>query len=526
MAGSTTVPVEQAFQYPRESMRVEIMPAESCELDDPNWGRGDQRNNIGRVNARSEPPGGRPRPGPRPRASIAQPDQVDAAPTPRAPATNRRSATASYLGLVGALIAVGVLGWLFNNRAEIVLATPPPIVVPSTTVAPTTTQAPTTTTVPPTSTTAAPTTTTTTSTIPLSERSLTRIDSVSGNITPKSVTATPNGLFFAQNMMYRHSITVYDDQGSLLKTINDRVDLAAFGVRDGVVARGAPVEAAATSDGRYVYVSNYAMYGPGFGSEPDDACADSGWDNSFLYRIDTETLEIDQVIEVGAVPKFLAVSPDDQYVLVANWCSYDLSIVDTTYAREVARIDIGRHPRGVAISSDSKTAYITEMGGSDIAIVSLDEIVRPETRVIPPNSIDAVVGVWGVDLELDWLEGVGSGPRSLVLSPDDKYLYATLNGEGLVIKIDLETREVIEKVRTGDAPRSMAISEDGTALYIVNYDSDTVSKVLTETMEEVQELRTADKPIGITVDPNTSNVWVSNYSGVLQIFEDAVRSAP
>jgi len=411
---------------------------------------------------------------------------------------------------------------MFNNQAEEVVAAPVTTVAPTTTLAPTTTAAPTTSVAP--TTTAAPTTTTstttTTTTIPLAERELARIDSVTGNISPKSVTATPSGLFFAQNMMYRHSVTVYDDQGSLLKTINDRVDLAEFGVPNGVVARGAPVEAASTSDGRYVYVSNYAMYGPGFGPEPGDSCADSGWDNSYVYRVDTETLEIDQVIEVGAVPKFLAVSPDDQYVLVANWCSYDLSIVDTTYAREIARIDIGRHPRGVAISSDSSTAYVTEMGGSDIAVVPLDKIERPETRIIPPNSIDAVIGDWGVDLDLDWIEGVGRGPRSVVLSPDDKFLYATLNGEGRVIKIDLETNEVVERVRTGDAPRSMAISTDGTTLYVVNYNSDTMSKVLTADMEEVQELRTADKPIGITVDPNTSNVWVSNYSGVLQIFAD------
>lgn len=320
--------------------------------------------------------------------------------------------------------------------------------------------------------------------------------------------------------MYRHTVTVYDEQGSLLKTIDDRVDLASFGVPGGVVAKGAPVEAASTSDGRYVYVSNYAMYGPGFGSEPGDSCADSGWDNSFLYRVDTESLEIDQVIEVGAVPKFLAVSPDDQYVLVTNWCSYDLSIVDTTYGREIARIDIGRHPRGVAISSDSSTAYVTEMGGSDIAIIPLDEIVRPETAIIPPNSIEAVIGDWGVDFEIGWIEGVGRGPRSIVLSPDDRFLYATLNGEGRVIKVDLETNEVVERVATGAAPRSMAMSTDGSALYIVNYNSDTMSKVMTDSFEEVQEIRTADKPIGITVDPKSSNVWVSNYSGVLQIFEE------
>ena len=438
--------------------------------------------------------------------------------------------------MIFALLSVAVLGWVFNEQANTLVAAPTPEVLAETTVAPTT-AAPTTvapTTVAPTTaapTTVAPTTTavpettaapTTTTTIPLSDRSLERIESVFGDIAPKSVSATPDGdLFFAQNMMYRHTITVYDERGGLLKTINDQVDLAEFGVEGGGVVRGAPVEAASTSSGDFVYVSNYAMYGPGFGPEPGDSCTDSGWDNSYLYRVDTESLEIDEVIEVGAVPKFLAVSPDDRFVVVSNWCSYDVSIVDTASGQEVTRLDIGRHPRGVAISSDSSTAYVTEMGGTRIAVIPLDEIVKPEPGSLPPTEGTAqVADDWNVDIELDWINDVGRSPRSVVLSPDDQFLYATLNGEGRVIKIDLETREVIENVRTGDAPRSMAISDDGEALYVVNYNSNTMSKVLTSDMEEVQELSTADKPIGITVDPATSNVWVSNYSGVLQIFED------
>ena len=108
----------------------------------------------------------------------------------------------------------------------------------------------------------------------------------------------------------------------------------------------------------------------------------------------------------------------------------------------------------------------------------------------------------------------------MIISPDDRYLYATLNGDGTVIKIEIETGEVLEEVRTGIAPRSMAMSADGQVLYVVNYLSNTMSKILTETMEEVDELSVAEKPIGITVDPESGNVWVSAYSGVLQIFEE------
>jgi len=437
----------------------------------------------------------------------------------------------AYLGFLGALVLLGVLAWLFNEQASTVTAAADdpsqvlgvvevavPEVSTSTVaaaVAPTTT-APVATT---TSSSTTSTSTTTTSTIPLANRELSRVDSVFGDIAPKSVTSVGNGLFFAQNMMYRHTVTVYDEQGSLLKTINDRIDFADFGRPELGVARGAPVEAAATSDGRHVYVSNYAMYGAEFGAEPSDSCTDTGWDNSFLYRVDTATLEIDQVIEVGAVPKFLAVSPDDRWIVVSNWCSFDASVIDVASGQEVARIDMGRHPRGVAISSDSSTAYVTQMGGSDIARIPLDDITAPRSVGLGQGGAELTTG-WGTDFEIEWLTDVGRGPRTVILSPDDSILYVTLNSEGTVVKVDAETGEVLETVRTGDAPRSMALSQDGEALYVVNYNSDTLSKILTGSFEEVQELSVADKPIGITIDDATSDVWVSAYSGVLQIFED------
>jgi DNA-binding beta-propeller fold protein YncE len=80
-----------------------------------------------------------------------------------------------------------------------------------------------------------------------------------------------------------------------------------------------PVEAAFSPDGRYAYVSNYSMYGQGFGPEGSDSCTpSSGYDESFVYRIDMERLKIDAAYEVGAVPKVVAVTPDHTYVLVSN----------------------------------------------------------------------------------------------------------------------------------------------------------------------------------------------------------------
>jgi DNA-binding beta-propeller fold protein YncE len=114
----------------------------------------------------------------------------------------------------------------------------------------------------------APTTTTRPPARPSPERRMRLAKTIHGTMSPKSVVASGSGHLVAQNMMYRHSITVYDRSYRLVKTISDRVDLQALGgpAADGPV-RGAPVEAAFSPDARYAYVSNAAT-APSGGRSP------------------------------------------------------------------------------------------------------------------------------------------------------------------------------------------------------------------------------------------------------------------
>ena len=180
---------------------------------------------------------------------------------------------------------------------------------------------------------------------------------ITGNISPKSVASSGTGFVTAQNMMYRHTITVYDARTMrLVKTISDGVHLAALGFpQHPGLTHGAPVEAAFSPDGRYAYVSNYSMYGEGFGPEASDSCTpSSGYNRDYLYRVDMKKLVIDRAYYVGEVPKVVAVTPNGRYVLASNWCSWDLSVVSTWSNREVHRIPIGPYPRGIAIEPDGK----------------------------------------------------------------------------------------------------------------------------------------------------------------------------
>ncbi|MGI0487508.1 cytochrome D1 domain-containing protein [Pantanalinema rosaneae CENA516] len=332
----------------------------------------------------------------------------------------------------------------------------------------------------------------------LSTTGLTPVTTITGGLTPKSVVFSGKDLFFAQNMMYSHTINVYNRQFNLVKTISDRVTLADYGYPQFPgTQQGSPVEAAFSPDGSDAWVSNYQMYGATFSSNADDDCSPSGNHNpSFLYRIGTKNLNIDRVVQVGAVPKYVATTPNSRYVLASNWCSWDVSVVDPQQNKEIRRIQLGPYPRGIVVDAKSEKAYVAIMGSYDIAVIHLK------------------------DFTVDWLRGVGHSPRHLSLDPSGQYLYATLNGEGRVAKIDLHTGSVVNKIVTGNAPRSMVISDNGQFLYVVNYDSDTVSKVRTQDMQVVQTVNTNSAPIGITYDSKTHQVWVACYSGSIQVFQD------
>ena len=317
------------------------------------------------------------------------------------------------------------------------------------------------------------------------------------DLQPKSVVASGNGLFFAQNMMYRHNVMVFDRGGNVLARIPDDVDLAAFGVKGGVKAQGSPVEAAFLPDRSYVYVSNYKMYGPGFNPSADDNCGRAKWDDSYVYKINTSTFAIEKVIATGSVPKFMAVTPDGSRLLVSNWCGFDVSVIDTATDTSITRIDVGRHPRGIAVTKDGRYAYVTVMGESKIVKIDLRS--------------NAVVGR---------VPDAGSTPRHLLLSPDGRYLYVSNNHENLVRKIDLQAGVAVAKARTGVETRTMAMADDGESLYVVNYEDGTVSKVRTSDMKILQTEPTGVHPVGITYDPVTRQVWVANYAGTLRVFVD------
>ena len=316
-------------------------------------------------------------------------------------------------------------------------------------------------------------------------------------INPKSIVASGHGLAIANNMMYQNTVTIYDTESQeLVQELSDSISPGDFGVEgypDTVV--GAPVEAVWTEDGEYAYVSQYRL--EGMGADAHDDCANGdAIAPSAVYRYSVEDQDWDQFIEVGRVPKYVALTPDESRLLVTNWCDFDLSVIDTETGEEEMRVPLNSQPRGIAAMPDNRTVYVTAMYANEL---------------------------WEVDLETGEGEVIydsGEFPRHLVLSPDADELYVTFSWSDQLIAFDTETNEVIASADTGREPRTMDISADGTALYVVNYYEDTVSKFDAETLEEIDRQNTDTQPIGVTYDNMSGSVWVAGYQGALNIYDD------
>ncbi len=317
---------------------------------------------------------------------------------------------------------------------------------------------------------------------------------ITGKLSPKSINNNGKNMFFAQNMMYNHTVTVYDSTFNLVATINDKVKPADFGFEKikGTLT-GAPVESAATKDGKYVWVSNYNMEGDGYSNPGCDTCNGKGYDQSFVYKINTQGLKIESIVKVGSVPKFLAITPDQKKLIVSNWSSGDVSIIDLVTEKELKRINVGPAPRGIACDTGSTFAYVAIMGAWKIVKINLTTY---ETET--------------------FVSGIRN-PRHLCIDKD--YLYASLNGEQAVCRINLLTAR-IEKLTVGKAPRSMVISPVYHKLFVDCYEDSKIAVVDLTTFKPETDIKCGKYPIGVCLSNDNKQVLVSCYTGYIEVFSE------
>lgn len=136
------------------------------------------------------------------------------------------------------------------------------------------------------------------------------------------------------------------------------LDTATAAVAAEIEVGTTPVQVAFSPDGAYLYVS----------LRDEDAVA----------KVDLEAGAVVGKAAVGPGPIQVYVSPDGRYVVAANQGTEEapgttLSIVDTATLSVAGEVETGPGAHGVAIDPSGRYAYVTDLYGGDVAVVSLEE---------------------------------------------------------------------------------------------------------------------------------------------------------
>jgi YVTN family beta-propeller protein len=209
------------------------------------------------------------------------------------------------------------------------------------------------------------------------------------------------------------------------------------------------------------------------------------------------------LIKTGRTPKIISRTADSKYLLVSNWHSYNVSVLETNinehpYAKVISTIPVASIPRGIVVDDKSNRSFVAIMGGASIAVIN--------------NT------VWMKETDI----AVASNPRHIVMDTSG-HIFVSYNRLGKIACIDAETGKTLFTASTAAQPRTIMLSKNHKFLFVTCYSSDIVEvfKINDNGFSKVISLPCKGHPVGVDIfeDNGKLEAWVCSYSnGSISVF--------
>lgn len=171
----------------------------------------------------------------------------------------------------------------------------------------------------------------------------------------------------------------------------------------------------------------------------------SQMETASVFEIDTSTRTVlRQMMTYSSWSKYLALSPDERTLYVANWSGDNVTELDLgtgTVRRQIRTVDT---PRGLYVTPDGKRLFVAGFGAGQLQRITL------------------ATGASKI------LLSTGGAMRHLVGDPSRGLLYADDMARDEVFVVDLATERVRMLAKTDHTPNTMDLSPDGKVLYVSN----------------------------------------------------------
>ena len=162
-------------------------------------------------------------------------------------------------------------------------------------------------------------------------------------------------------------------------------------------------------------------------------------------------------------PVDLVLTPDEARVVTANQTTNSLSLVDLATGRVICDAPCGDRPSNLAITPVGRHVLATASYSGELLIFELLD-----------DRLDRVGSV-----------KLGFEPRGVAISPDGRLAYVALSTADAVAVVDIERREVVDRITVGRWPRFLALSSDGRRLAVGCNGARGVAVVDTDTKQQL-----------------------------------------
>lgn len=278
---------------------------------------------------------------------------------------------------------------------------------------------------------------------------------------------------------------------------------------------GKPVEMAWSHGGRYLWVPFYRRT---FDINAQDPSA--------VAVVDAAQGKIIRMFETGPLPKAVAVSGDDRYVVVTHWGDNTIGFVDISGNdpakwRTLPPLAIGKkltltYPLDREVNRDTKSGYLLR-----------GTIFTPDNRYVLIAGLAGPLSV--VDMTDRHLVGHIQelyGIRHLIVSNGRIYgsrnvagevlsfsLEDLLRGISLYVKGESKSLKVdgdIRRVKVGGGARTIEASPDGKYIFVACNSASALYVVEAERMEVADHIRCDSYPVGLAVSPDGRYIAVTS----------------
>jgi YVTN family beta-propeller protein len=219
----------------------------------------------------------------------------------------------------------------------------------------------------------------------------------------------------------------------------------------------------------------------------------------------------------GDEPRELVLTPDGQSLLVVNYHSDTVSIIDTVSMVEVSRIPVGRRPVSLVLDKTGTKAFVFNSGSDNISVINIPYQQVMGTITTGPEPLRGQLNRAGnllyvIHASYPYLffidpasfsvvrrEFVGMGTVSLKVDTRTDQLYISKKNENMVTVYDPVSFVQVGSIPTGGTATYITIDGETNFLYLLIPERKVLMVINLASKRPVSEIDVSERPVWVTM---------------------------